>query len=313
MKIYLILLIFLSSSLSFANESIEQLRKERIKTYFMDQALQVINEIGSQLEENLGELNHGDLNKVLTNANISISNQELIDNTGSLVDAIGVPGSVTLSFERWSNFIKEGRDVRLLVLHEVLRMAQIDDDNYVVSFLYLPILSPPAAQLRPYCNLRFSLTTKKEETKRVKAVGFGAPAESNGSIFFATGAAAENLRANGFNVSNNPMKEANDNALKDLQEKCEAKGYSDGIRNVSGYSSYENRNTNGFSRSEVKVSLKGTCYRFKAVRRKRKDQQNEICKKVSLCREFHRHANTVSLSSDDEEELDKLESDWRCQ
>ena len=55
------------------------------------------------------------------------------DNSGSMVDAIGIPGLVTLNAARWLDHFEKNRDIYYLVFHEMLRSAAIDDDNYVLS------------------------------------------------------------------------------------------------------------------------------------------------------------------------------------
>ena len=57
----------------------------------------------------------------------------LLDNGGSAVDAIGVPGKIRLSSLRWVDHLAADRDVYFLVLHEMLRAIAVNDDNYVIS------------------------------------------------------------------------------------------------------------------------------------------------------------------------------------
>jgi hypothetical protein len=311
MKPLILLALLIAPFVTSATESLDRLRVERIRQNFINTGNEILNEVGDQVEDSLAQLERGDLKKVLERSEIEIVNKDLIDNTGSLVDAIGIPGKVTLSLERWSSFQKEGRDMRLLVLHEILRMSGVNDDNYLVSLEHQPRLSPSAEGMRPYCDLRVALTTTEEKTKKMTAEGFGAPVSSNGAMIFATGRAAELLRARGINVGSN-TEDAHKNALKDLREKCEAKGYRDGVKNIQAQMRMENRNTNGFTRSEVKVVMTGTCIQMKAVKRSKKDQKKEICGKVLLCHEFHRFSSAASLTDEDKDELSDLERKWRC-
>ena len=69
---------------------------------------------------------------------ITVSVQPLRDNSGSLVDAIGVPESITLNGDAWITHFEKNRDVTFLVFHEMLRSAGINDDNYVISSLANP-------------------------------------------------------------------------------------------------------------------------------------------------------------------------------
>lgn len=74
-----------------------------------------------------------DLKATLDIGVISVQEGILIDNNGSVVDALGVPGKITLSQDRWMAHFENGRDVYFLVFHEMLRAAGINDDNYVIS------------------------------------------------------------------------------------------------------------------------------------------------------------------------------------
>lgn len=69
---------------------------------------------------------------------IKVTDQVLRDNTGSVVDALGVPGLVTLNQEAWLQHFENERDVYYLVFHEMLRSAAVNDDGYIVSKLMNP-------------------------------------------------------------------------------------------------------------------------------------------------------------------------------
>jgi Domain of unknown function (DUF4360) len=73
------------------------------------------------------------LDQTLTIDVISVFEGLLTDNGGSAVDAIGVPGKISLSSTRWMNHFEANRDVYFLVFHEMLRAAAVNDDNYVIS------------------------------------------------------------------------------------------------------------------------------------------------------------------------------------
>jgi hypothetical protein len=70
---------------------------------------------------------------------IKLSDERLIDNGGSLVDAIGMPGKIILfqgnkeEGSGWYGIFKKSDLVEKLVLHEMLRAAGINDDNYIHS------------------------------------------------------------------------------------------------------------------------------------------------------------------------------------
>jgi hypothetical protein len=62
----------------------------------------------------------------------------LVDNSGSLVDAIGEPGRIVLNSHRWLDHFERQRDVYYLVFHEMLRSAGVNDDSYVISRFLKP-------------------------------------------------------------------------------------------------------------------------------------------------------------------------------
>lgn len=78
-------------------------------------------------------LNLDKLRGTLSIYKITVSPTPLRDNTGSLVDAIGIPDSITLNGDAWTTHFEKNRDVSFLVFHEMLRSAGVNDDNYVIS------------------------------------------------------------------------------------------------------------------------------------------------------------------------------------
>lgn len=73
------------------------------------------------------------LKATLTTESIVLTNDILIDNTGSVVDAIGVPGLIILNSASWLDHFEKERNVYYLVLHEMLRSSAVDDDDFVIS------------------------------------------------------------------------------------------------------------------------------------------------------------------------------------
>jgi hypothetical protein len=80
-----------------------------------------------------------DLRKTLDIRVIKLAANPLVDNGGSKVDAIGTPGSIIL-FEGnlnegtgWYGIFSKADLVEKLVLHEMLRAAGVNDDNYIYS------------------------------------------------------------------------------------------------------------------------------------------------------------------------------------
>ena len=74
-----------------------------------------------------------DLKSTLTTERIALTNEILIDNTGSVVDAIGVPGLIILNSANWLDHFEKERNVYYLVLHEMLRSSAVNDDDFVIS------------------------------------------------------------------------------------------------------------------------------------------------------------------------------------
>lgn len=78
-------------------------------------------------------LNLADLKATLTTERIAVTNDILMDNTGSIVDAIGVPGLVILNGSNWLDHFEKERNVYYLVFHEMLRSLAVNDDDFVIS------------------------------------------------------------------------------------------------------------------------------------------------------------------------------------
>lgn len=89
-------------------------------------------EAGSQIVSKHG-LSLEDLKSTLTTERIALTNDILVDNTGSIVDAIGVPGLIILNSANWLDHFEKERNVYYLVLHEMLRSSAVDDDDFVIS------------------------------------------------------------------------------------------------------------------------------------------------------------------------------------
>lgn len=274
MKQFLILL-FLSFSVLA-----QDMRAERVEAFFREQAKAVMTP---------------ELESVLAAGKIVVVKDELKDNGGSLVDAIGEPGKVTLSEVRWMSFLREGRDVRLLVLHELLRMAGVNDDNYLMS-RHMIAQTRITVEARPYCDLRVARTVTEERTKKMTGEGFGRPPENGGAMVF--GGSSQRV--------------AQENAILDLNEKCRSKGFLDGVIIQGGYSSMSRENTNGFIRNETKVVVEGVCIKRVSVQRAKKFQKAEGCQKALLCRDLLNAGAIAPLHADDAAELDEALDSWRC-
>lgn len=79
------------------------------------------------------QLDIGALNSTLDIMKIKVVDIDLVDNTSSIVDAIGMPGMILLNHQKWLSHFSLDRDVYHLVFHEMLRSAEVNDDNYVVA------------------------------------------------------------------------------------------------------------------------------------------------------------------------------------
>jgi hypothetical protein len=64
---------------------------------------------------------------------IKVVDDALVDRTGSLVEALGQPGEITLNKISWAQHLERETDIYFLVFHEMLRENGINDDNYVIS------------------------------------------------------------------------------------------------------------------------------------------------------------------------------------
>ncbi len=87
---------------------------------------------GHQLTLSRG-LNLDSLKSILDITKLAVVDDLLIDNTGSVVDAIGVPDLVILNSDSWKEHFEKERNIYYLVFHEMLRAAAVNDDNYVIS------------------------------------------------------------------------------------------------------------------------------------------------------------------------------------
>jgi hypothetical protein len=129
-------------------------------------------------------LNISDLEKSLDIERISVSDAALRDNSGSLVEAIGEPGEVTLQKEAWFNHFEKNHDVFYLVFHEMLRSASVNDDNYRISSALNPFpmslrFPTKVVPLLPLINE--DLLTPVFDLKRVSVNGTGCSQNAAGT------------------------------------------------------------------------------------------------------------------------------------
>jgi hypothetical protein len=74
-----------------------------------------------------------DLEASLDTKKITTVDYILLDNTESIVDAIGVEDMILLNQEAWFEHFNRERDIYFLVFHEMLRSIQVNDDDYLIS------------------------------------------------------------------------------------------------------------------------------------------------------------------------------------
>ncbi|MBF0298187.1 MAG: DUF4360 domain-containing protein [Oligoflexia bacterium] len=86
-------------------------------------------------------LDYTSLKSTLTIDVITAAQGPLIDNNGSIVDALGVPGRIVLDHDKFFEHFEKDRDVYYLVFHEMLRAIAVNDDDYVISKTINPFRS----------------------------------------------------------------------------------------------------------------------------------------------------------------------------
>lgn len=203
---------------------------------------------------------------------LRVTTEDLIDNRGSLVDAIGIPGSITLNQEAWMNFYRQGTDTRLLVLHELMRAQGINDDAFVHSLpLYDSLVANEDFSKRreksPYCLLKVSEYNFKEKTKKIKVVGESQP-----------------MTGGFFSFPNPFAKEAGENAMRKGQEECLSRGYERFVFQ-NGYTKMESRTHNFSTKNITEAHYKGVCIKKVSQKRRSREVREESCQKANLCLE----------------------------
>lgn len=125
-----------------------------------------------------------DLQAALDIEKISVSDESLRDNSGSIVEAIGEPGSIELQKEAWFNHFEKNHDVFYLVFHEMLRSASVDDDNYRISSALNPFplsLRFPTKVIPVLPLIQEDLLTPIFDLKRVSVNGSGCSVNAAGT------------------------------------------------------------------------------------------------------------------------------------
>jgi hypothetical protein len=124
------------STLSYAGHGVGN-GGDHIRATFMSvgrAVVQYLNEgdEGTRLRDE-HRLDTSAMSALLSIESIEVKDEVLVDNGGSVVDAIGERQKITLAQDRWTQHFENERDVYFLVLHELLRALEINDDDYVIS------------------------------------------------------------------------------------------------------------------------------------------------------------------------------------
>jgi len=127
------------------------------------------------------KLNIANLQATLDIEEISVVDETLRDNSGSIVDAIGEPRSIQLQKEAWFDHFEKNHDIYYLVFHEMLRSAAVDDDNYKISAALNPFPASlkVATKVVPVLPLiKEDLLTPIFDLRKVAVNGSGCPQNS---------------------------------------------------------------------------------------------------------------------------------------
>lgn len=251
--------------LSFQVLADDQVTDFRIKRFFVQRAQMMKMEMGERFPSELSDF--------IGFQYINVTRETLVDNRGSQVDAIGVPGSVTLKAESWLEFIESDINLDLLILHELYRMAGIDDDSYIRSMpLYLEFYSDSDSG-RLYCDLNETLFETYYQARDFRVTGRANI--GNGPLIINTMSGGGSHR------------DAYNNALAEGEAKCVEEGFPDGFRVVdTGSIRIGSSNTNGFRRSGAEIRIKVRCLRQSQRRLSRRQRRELLCEKVINCQQL---------------------------
>lgn len=128
------------------------------------------------------QLNVDSLKSSLDINKLTVVNDLLIDNSGSVVDAIGVPDLIIINSDSWMDHFERERNIYYLVFHEMLRSAAVNDDNYVISQLLMnfPSSLKVRTQLVPSLPLIEQDSLSKILSRgNLKTAGTGCPIATN--------------------------------------------------------------------------------------------------------------------------------------
>ncbi len=131
------------------------------------------------------KLNLERLKKSLDVNIIKVSENTLVDRTGSVVDALGSPKSIILNKQSWALFAENDLDSYFLVFHEMLRENGIEDDNYVISKKITPFSD--LYKVKQLFTLRKPLIAEDSlinvvQKDRITYGGTGCPSDSSKNL-----------------------------------------------------------------------------------------------------------------------------------
>jgi hypothetical protein len=282
--------------------NLKDLQKERIENYFKiqaDSALEELSTIGEMITVKNKLIDLKVLRNSLIQTELLVRDEELIDNTGSLVDIIGAPKKLIFNFDSWIGFQKTNNDLRPLIIHELLRVSGINDDDYYLSSSLYSLLGKvkkmKSVVSLPYCNLRVAKTKTVIKRKKFSGTGYE-PIQSNG---------------NGFFSSYGQGQVSYDNAIIDINEKCEKSGYY-GLDYISGETKTSRSNSNGYIKVEKRTDIKAYCFKDKIKKRKTKNIRKEFCQKIKICDGIYQSAPSGQVSKEGKENLRNLTKENRC-
>lgn len=105
------------------------------------------------------------LNLALKTSVIEVTSDRLFDQYGNEVDALGEKSKITLNKARWEKLFASELDLRAIIFHEILRAADINDDDYVISN-HLPLAAMPDLYLALKKELRKLKAPANQEIKK---------------------------------------------------------------------------------------------------------------------------------------------------
>ncbi|MBD65126.1 MAG: hypothetical protein CME62_07965 [Halobacteriovoraceae bacterium] len=268
MKILVVLTLLISSFSAMANEDVYKIQ---VKNFFLHHAHQIIEELHPLDSELVSQHDIQIITQAMDELEIQVVFENLIDNSGSIVDAIGIPGKLILNGDSWLEFYKKNSDIRTLVLHEMLRVSGINDDHFKISLpVFYTLFENNTAQYKNlYCDLHVETTYYKSK--------------------FSTLSANSYMRH---------FSDAQVDIRNQMENECKSK---DGILDsrISFQFAFKRRNNNGFSETVRAVEGIGQCEKRKIKKRKKRDIRQDRCFKLNSCLQLFDNKKVKQTYSED--------------